>query len=104
MALDGTATKVGPGQDIGDGELIVLDLQGPSSYANGGEVFTGRGLGLRVGSRVSAVEGRALDPGDGYAKLNGTTGLLEFFDSLGVEIADTTDLSAFTYRLTIHGR
>lgn len=103
MALDGTVTKVS-GHDIGDSEILVLDVQGPAAYAIGGEALPANYFGLRCDIRVDAAEGRSEDPSDGYVKLNGTSGLLEFFTAADVEEADLTDLSANTYRLTVQGR
>ncbi|HET99732.1 hypothetical protein LCGC14_0273110 [marine sediment metagenome] len=107
MALDGTITRVGPGQDVGDGEMLVVDVQGPSEYANaeGGEdPVAGNPFGLRLGTRVDSCDGRAADPANGYAKLDPATGLLQFFTAADVEQADDADLSADIYRLTLQGR
>ncbi len=106
MALDGTITKVSA-QDIGDGELLVVDVQGPTEYdqAAGGESLAGNPFGLRIGSRYDAVGGMsALTAAAGYAKLNASSGLLQFFTTADAEVADDVDLSAFIYRLTVQGR
>lgn len=107
MALDGTTTTISL-QDIGDGGLAVVDLQGPTEYdqAAGGEdpIAQGNKLGMRVGSRFDSILGSAEDPADGYAKWNPTTGMLQLFTLLNVEQADDFDASSFIYRLTVQGR
>jgi len=102
MALDGTLTKISS-QDIADAEQLVIDLQGPSSYAVGGEDLL-PALPFRCNLQIDTAEGKALDPANGYAKWDAATGTLKFYTALDVEQADTTDLSADTYRLSVLGR
>jgi hypothetical protein len=102
MALDGTITTVSS-QDVGDGELKVLDIQGPSSYTIGGELL-GRDLTrLRVGARIDLAEGKALDPANGYAKWDEATATLKFYTAADVE-QGAIDLSADVYRVALQGR
>jgi len=102
VPLDNTATKV-TAQDLGDGELAVVDVVGPTLYTVGGEVIPGGYLGLRVGGRFDSIEGRALDPANGYAKWDAATQTLKFYTAADVE-QGAIDLSADTYRLTVQGR
>ena len=101
MAL-GTVTKIDTSY-ISDGELSVRDVVGPNPYTVGGEVVTGLDLGLTVGSRIDAAEGKAVDPANGYAKWDPVTGTLKFFTAAGVE-QGAIDLSGDTYRLQVQGR
>ena len=103
MALDGTITKVSA-QDIADREHLTLDLQGPSSYANGGEAILPSAFTFRTGGLlIDTAEGKD-DDTTAQAKYDPTAGTLNFFAVGGAEEANLADLSANSYRLTVVGR
>jgi len=99
-------------QDVGLGETVAAQITLDSSYPTGGEPVTAKELGFRVGSRLHAMD---LDCADGHvfefvpdATLKDRGKILAFIQDGNagklVEVADTTDLSAVTARVTAHGR
>ncbi len=103
MALDGTITKVSA-LDVGDKEQLVVDLQGPSSYTNGGEAFLPSLFPFRTGGlSVDTAEGKD-DDTLASAKLDPTAGTLNFFAADGTEELNLANLSGNSYRLSVLGR
>lgn len=103
MPLDGTLTKISQ-QDVADREQLVVDLQGPSSYANGGEAVLPSFFPFRTGGVVLETAAGKDDGTVAECKFDPTDSTLKFFDANGVEEVDTTNLSGNTYRLTVLGR
>lgn len=104
MALDGSVTLVQQ-IDVGDREKLLVDLVGPSSYANGGEAVTPDFFPFRTGGIViEDVQGWVNDGETGQVQFDAAGQTLKFLTPAGAEEANTTDLSGNTYRLEVVGR
>ena len=89
--------------DVGDRQEITLDVTGDNSYATGGYDLLAGDLPLRVGNQIEQVFGKSEATGR-KARYVHSTGKLIWDDAAGTEVANATDLSADTLRLTILGR
>lgn len=104
MSLDGTLTKISQ-IDVADREQLVVDLQGPSSYVNGGEPVLPSFFPFRTGGiLLESVEGFSDDGLTGQVQFDAQNSALIFLTAAGVEEVDTADLSGNTYRLKVSGR
>ena len=74
-----------------------------SSYATGGETLAAGSLGL---GKVDLLLAEPFDNGSVIilSVYQVSSGLLKFFDMAGVEIANTTDLSAYNARFEAIGK
>lgn len=98
-------------QDVGNGEIVVADITFDTSYPTGGEPLTAKDLGFRVGSELwdvqTSQEGVRAFEWEQDANLKHTGKFLAYEEDGGgvlAEVADTTNLSAVTVRVSARGR
>jgi hypothetical protein len=103
MTIDKSASAVPLHDKSADRSRRTLKFNGPASYVTGGDPVSGAEVGLgQIHVWPSAVVS------NGTASLltwhNKTTGKLMYFDMAGAEVANGTNLSAYTGYVEIIGK
>ena len=89
--------------DEGDRERLVLDATGDASYPTGGYDLTPGLLPFRCQNQIDSCEGTVESTGR-YVVFDRGNAKLKWFEPVGTEIPNATDLSADVARLTVLGR
>lgn len=85
---------------IGNHRMVIADVQFDSGYRTGGTALTGKNLGLNT--QLVQVHATTTNGGHGCA-YDWTNSKLKAFNGT-TEIADATDLSRYTTRVTAIGK
>lgn len=92
----GTINKIGDFQDrSGSYVRRIFQYAGPSSYATGGDSLTPESIGL---GKIEALLGLTITNGTNvyWGHYNRSTKKILWYSATATEIANATDLSAFT--------
>jgi len=89
--------------DVGDREILKLNVTGDASYATGGYDLLPEDLPFRVGNVLETLEG-VVEGSGRKLEWDSANSKVIWREPDGTEIANATDLSAVTAKVTAYGR